>query len=182
MLVVISVLSQLAWAPGKGVKGKDLKDYWEGDLGVSYIPYTKIKEDIDIEMLEDGGMIDEDTMPAWMKEKMERMGKKSIGLPKELSGYMMAADVSNTSGPIDTSQPPPLPGGGLLQPPLLPLVSPFQFNNRLLGMNVPPGIMHNMTNMTNMPNIPIGVPPPNMPAPMMPNQLLGIGSPFQGKM
>ncbi|KAK4883606.1 hypothetical protein RN001_006925 [Aquatica leii] len=59
----------LAWAPGKGVKGKDLKDYWEVDLGVSYIPWSKLKPDIDLEMLEEGGMVDEDTMPAWMKAK-----------------------------------------------------------------------------------------------------------------
>lgn len=154
------------------MKGKDLKDYWEGDLGVSYIPYTKIKEDIDIEMLEDGGMIDEDTMPDWMREKVERMGKKvNMDMPPML--------LATESGPIDTSQPPPLPGTALLQPPpLLPIVSPFQFNNRILGMNVPPGMM---PNITNMPNIPLGVPPPNIAGAMMPNQLLGLGSPFQGK-
>lgn len=77
--LLIIFFFQLAWAPGKGVKGKDLKDYWEGDLGVSYIPYSKIKEDIDLAMLEDGGMIDEDTMPQWMKDKIERMGKKTFG-------------------------------------------------------------------------------------------------------
>lgn len=37
------------------MKGKDLKDYWEGDLGVSYIPYNKLKEDMDLDALEDGG-------------------------------------------------------------------------------------------------------------------------------
>lgn len=47
----------MAWAPGKGVKGKDLKDYWEGDLGVSYIPYNKLKEDMDLDALEDGGKV-----------------------------------------------------------------------------------------------------------------------------
>lgn len=149
-----------------------MKDYWEGDLGVSYIPFSKIKEDIDIEMLEDGGMIDEETMPEWMKEKVERMGKKNnIDVPP----MMMASE----GAPIDTSQPPPLPGAGLLQPPppLLPIVSPFQFNNRLLGMNVPPGMM---PNIPNLPNIPLGVPPPNMTGAIMSNQLLGISSPFQG--
>lgn len=54
---------------------------------------------------------------------------------------------------------------------------------RLLGMNVPPGMMPNLSGMPNMPNIPIGVPPPNMTGPqMMGNSLLGIGSPFQGKL
>lgn len=140
----------MAWAPGKGVKGKDLKDYWEGDLGVSYIPWHKLKPDIDIEMLEDGGMIDEDTMPPWMKAKLSNTASKPA-LP-------------SSSDSVDTSQPPPVPGTGLLQPPpmALPLVSPFQFGNRLLG--IPPGML---------PNVPIGVPPPN---------IMGLGSPFQSQL
>lgn len=145
------------------MKGKDLKDYWEGDLGVSYIPWSKLKPDIDLELLEDGGMIDEDTMPSWMKAKVAEISSK----PSADKG-----DNKDASG-IDTTQPPPVPGAGLLQPPLtLPLVNPFQLNNGLLpvGMNLPPGMM---------PNVPIGVPPPNLPpTPMMNNPLLGIGSPF----
>lgn len=165
---------QLAWAPGKGVKGKDLKDYWEGDLGVSYIPWSKLKPDIDLEMLEEGGMIDEDTMPEWMKNKMAAMSATR----NPNAAYMALTDVTgaNPAPTVDTSQPPPIPGAGLLQPSLtLSLMNPFQFNNRLLG---PVGM--NVTGMM-PPNIPIGVPPPNMPtAAMMPNQLLGLGSPFQG--
>ncbi|XP_068911479.1 SR-related and CTD-associated factor 8 isoform X3 [Tenebrio molitor] len=168
----------LAWAPGKGVKGKDLKDYWEGDLGVSYIPWHKLKPDIDLEMLEDGGMIDEDTMPAWMKAKVAAVTPNkpasitTATVATDSASYMAA--VAETSRPsVDTSQPPPVPGTGLLQPPpmALPLVSPFQFSNRLLGMNIPPGML---------PNVPIGVPPPNISSAMMPNQLVGLGSPFQG--
>ncbi|KAF2892998.1 hypothetical protein ILUMI_13174 [Ignelater luminosus] len=174
----------IAWAPGKGVKGKDLKDYWEVDLGVSYIPWSKLKPDVDIEMLEDGGMIDEDTMPTWLKNKVNQQVTKLIQPPQpplmaneimEVTASSATTVVPSPGTTIDTSQPPPIPGGGILQPPGLPLpiVSPFQLNNRLLsavGMNLPPGIM---------PNVPIGVPPPNMPhGAMMANQLLGIGSPF----
>ncbi|KAJ3640855.1 hypothetical protein Zmor_027391 [Zophobas morio] len=168
----------LAWAPGKGVKGKDLKDYWEGDLGVSYIPWHKLKPDIDLEMLEDGGMIDEDTMPAWMKAKIAASStNKSATVTNPpvssdpSSNFMPISDGSRP--PVDTSQPPPVPGSGLLQPPpmALPLVSPFQFSNRLLGMNIPP---------TMLPNVPIGVPPPNISSALMSNQLVGLGSPFQG--
>ncbi|XP_044760974.1 SR-related and CTD-associated factor 4-like isoform X2 [Coccinella septempunctata] len=157
----------LAWAPGKGVKGKDLKDYWEGDLGVSYIPWSKLKPDLDTEMLEDGGMIDEETMPDWLRAKIEGSGKLQSVAPQ--------ADLTALPATIDTSQPPPMPGAGLLQPPLsLPMVPPFQFNNRLLApnmLNLPPGMM---------PNVPMGVPPPNLQSQLMTNPLLGIGSPFQG--
>lgn len=164
------------------MKGKDLKDYWEGDLGVSYIPWSKLKPDIDLEMLEDGGMIDEDTMPAWMKAKMAQNNTKPTqppllpGLDPTTGTIQLPEGVLPTPATVDTSQPPPVPAGSLLQPPplTLPLVNPFQLNNRLLssvGMNLPPGIM---------PNVPIGVPPPNLTGPLMPNQLLGLGSPFQG--
>ncbi|KAK4871457.1 hypothetical protein RN001_016448 [Aquatica leii] len=161
----------LAWAPGKGVKGKDLKDYWEVDLGVSYIPWSKLKPDIDLEMLEEGGMVDEDTMPAWMKAK-SLIPKLPPANPPIIDNVETIAKVIAPTTTIDTSQPPPMPAGGLLQPPPalpLPLVNPFQLNNRLLGMNLPPGMMP--------PNVPIGVPPPNMPpGAMMANPLLGLGS------
>lgn len=62
----------MAWAPGKGVKGKDWKDYWEVELGVSYIPWSKLANisDHDLEFFEEGGMIDEESMPPWLKSKL----------------------------------------------------------------------------------------------------------------
>ena len=53
----------MAWAPGKGMKGKEYKDYWEAEEGASYIPYAKIANDVDLDLLEEGGTVDEDTMP-----------------------------------------------------------------------------------------------------------------------
>jgi len=63
------LIIQLAWAPGKGVKGKEWKDYWEVELGVSYIPWNKLTNitDQELELLEEGGMIDEDTLPPHLK-------------------------------------------------------------------------------------------------------------------
>ena len=60
---------QLAWAPGKGVKGKEWKDYWEVEHGVSYIPWSKLSRDCDLDALEEGGMVDEETVPEWIKSK-----------------------------------------------------------------------------------------------------------------
>ena len=33
---------QLAWAPGKGMKDKQWRDYWDVDLGASYIPIDRL--------------------------------------------------------------------------------------------------------------------------------------------
>lgn len=51
------------------MKGKEWKDYWEVELGVSYIPWNKLINvtDQDLELLEEGGMIDEDTLPPNLK-------------------------------------------------------------------------------------------------------------------
>lgn len=58
----------MAWAPGKGVKGKEFKEYWEVDLGVSYVPYDRIREDAEfLDLLEEGGFIDEDSLPEHLK-------------------------------------------------------------------------------------------------------------------
>lgn len=49
------------------MKGKEYKDYWEVDQGVSYIPWSKLSRDIDLDLLEEGGMIDEESFPDWLK-------------------------------------------------------------------------------------------------------------------
>lgn len=61
---------KMAWAPGKGFKEyKKLKDFWEVSSGSSYIPYGKIDSSIDYNILEEGGVIDEDSMSMEMKGK-----------------------------------------------------------------------------------------------------------------
>jgi hypothetical protein len=73
--VMFSDFLQLAWAPGKGMKDKDWKDFWEVQDGVSYIPYDRLSKEIDYDYLEDGGVFDEDTVPLWLKgenSKLER--------------------------------------------------------------------------------------------------------------
>lgn len=62
-------LIKMAWAPGKGVKGKELKDFWEVDLGVSYIPLDKLPADVNLLALEEGGVIDKDSLSDSLKEK-----------------------------------------------------------------------------------------------------------------
>ena len=65
---------QLAWAPGKGVKAKEWKDYWEVDQGVSYIPWSKLSSMTDWEALEEGGSFDEETLPSWVRNSAMVLG------------------------------------------------------------------------------------------------------------
>lgn len=129
----------ISWAAGKGVKGKEWKDYFDQTLGVTYIPYGKLTHLTNFESLEEGGMYDEDTMPAWIKEKMKQpvqpTSKEGLMMP---SFFGLPSDVSA----IDTSQPPPN-----AQATLMPTAMPtFPLGARLLMPNV----------------MPLGVPPPNM--------------------
>ncbi|RDD37141.1 Protein SCAF8 [Trichoplax sp. H2] len=54
---------KVAWAPGKGIKGR-FKDCWNVELGVSYIPWSALKDkSVNVEMLEEGGFVDRQTLP-----------------------------------------------------------------------------------------------------------------------
>lgn len=54
------------------MKGKEFKDYWEVEVGCSYVPFHKLitMSSIDLDNLEEGGMIDEETVPDWLRGKL----------------------------------------------------------------------------------------------------------------
>lgn len=61
---LIWFLFQIAWALNKGVK-TEYKQFWDVDLGVSYIPWEKVKVD-DLDGFAEGGMIDQETVNTGM--------------------------------------------------------------------------------------------------------------------
>jgi len=101
---------KMAWAPGKGFKEyKKLKDFWEVETGSSFIPYSKIDENIDFDTLEEGGVIDEDSMSLEMREMRERKQKE-----KEQAAQ------------LDDNQSLPMPCLPLMnQPPPTASIAPF---------------------------------------------------------
>ncbi|KAG1652135.1 Protein SCAF8 [Nymphon striatum] len=104
---------KMAWAPGKGMKGKQYKDYWEVDLGVSCIPYDKIPDDVDLDLLEEGGVFDEDTVPTRIK-----VPGQPVMLPPQLPGFQPGVRFAPVLPPTSTNQliPPSFTGtvvGGL---------------------------------------------------------------------
>ncbi|XP_037953014.1 SR-related and CTD-associated factor 4 isoform X2 [Teleopsis dalmanni] len=180
----------ISWAAGKGVKSKDWKDYWDLDLGVSYIPWSKLDENIDFDSLEEGGMFDEDTMPGWIKDKINHM--KSL---KEKSNEPAAIPTPGSlMFGIDTTQPPPGPPPTAGPPPIIPMV-PGQFSMappiggppRMLG---PMGMA--MPGIPMPPNLVPGMPPPPHAMMMAPNMIppgfppipppVGAGAPLASHM
>ena len=60
--VSADICVQIAWALNKGVK-QEYKQFWDMDLGVTYIPWEKVKLD-DLDGFAEGGMIDQETVNA----------------------------------------------------------------------------------------------------------------------
>lgn len=183
----------ISWAAGKGVKSKEWKDFWDLELGVTYVPWSKLSPDTDFDSLEEGGMFDEDTMPSWMKQKINQA--KNV---KENKATVPTADLT-TAPPvappnllfgIDTTQPPPVAppqhGGPGAPPPALMGMVPGQFQmapplagpppQRMMG---PMGPMnHPLGGMPMPPNMVPGMPPPMMMPPnMMPPGFPSMGGP-----
>ncbi|XP_028293034.1 SR-related and CTD-associated factor 8 isoform X2 [Gouania willdenowi] len=55
-----SKIIKIAWALNKGVK-QEYKQFWDVDLGVTYIPWEKVKMD-DLDGFAEGGIIDQETV------------------------------------------------------------------------------------------------------------------------
>lgn len=142
----------ISWAAGKGVKGKEWKDYWDLDTGISYIPFNKLNNSTDFESLEEGGMFDEDSMPTWLKEKLKSSAQKKEVIPMD-PNQMFQMNMANR---VDTTQPPPITPSGQIMPGM-PMVPPFTMGP-VPRLMTPMGLM--APNL--VPGLSIGVPPPPM--------------------
>lgn len=184
----------ISWAAGKGVKSKEWKDFWDLDLGVTYVPWNKLSPDTDFDSLEEGGMFDEDTMPGWMKQKISQAKNVKENKTTGTAGVDLVAaagaapvGAANLLFGIDTTQPPPVAPVGGPPPPALMGMVPGQFPMAPpLGGPPPPQRMmggmgpmnHPMGAMGMPPNMVPGMPPPMMMPPnMMPPGFPGIGGP-----
>lgn len=61
------VSPQIAWALNKGIKS-ELKQYWDVELGVTYVPWSKTQE-VQLEELKEGGVLDVETLAPGKKPK-----------------------------------------------------------------------------------------------------------------
>ncbi|XP_063826898.1 SR-related and CTD-associated factor 8 isoform X2 [Ostrinia nubilalis] len=120
----------VAWAPGRGVKGREWKDYWEADLGVSYLPWSALQarwalNALSLDALEDGGAVDEDTLPQWLpprilpKAMMENMPMMPAA-PGLLPGAMQPLPAPLGAIPAPAMPPHSLPAALPLGVPRMP--------------------------------------------------------------
>ncbi|XP_021111808.1 splicing factor, arginine/serine-rich 15 isoform X5 [Heterocephalus glaber] len=134
---------KIAWALNKGIKA-DYKQYWDVELGVTYIPWDKVKPE-ELESFCEGGMLDSDTLnPDWK------------GIPKKPENDVAqngGAETSHTEPvspipkPLPVPVPPiPVPAPITVPPPQVP---PHQPGPPVVGALQPPTFTP-----------PLGIPPP----------------------
>ena len=57
------------------MKGAAFKNYWDTDLGISFIPWEKIKSQEELDSVVEGGWIDPATCPPGMKPSTQTKGE-----------------------------------------------------------------------------------------------------------
>ncbi|XP_063677065.1 SR-related and CTD-associated factor 4-like isoform X2 [Bolinopsis microptera] len=169
-------LCKVAWAPGKGCK--EFKEHWNIEKGVTFIPHKNF-EKLKISELEDGGVIEETTLPQGFKlqdakEEEERQAKRkqhaplmSLSIPPSMAVFSMnpnikiPTEIESNSDEEMMDVFPPIP---ILPVPTVPDSAP--------DGSVP----FPMPGMT--PLAPHGVPGWMPPRPAPPGQFQGMAPPF----
>ncbi|XP_078265011.1 SR-related and CTD-associated factor 4 isoform X3 [Rhinoraja longicauda] len=149
---------KIAWALNKGMKA-EYKQFWDVELGVSYVPWDKVKPE-ELERLCEGGMLDNETLcPEWKNitkppaavvetsengstavTQSEEMPPTSIPMPTQMPGVQPMPAVNRLQPPNYSSIPPPTFNPGVPPPPPPPPPPPFMrpgFN----PVQPPPGYM-----------------------------------------
>ncbi|KAM9566524.1 SR-related and CTD-associated factor 4 isoform 3-T3 [Guaruba guarouba] len=133
---------KIAWALNKGIK-PDYKQYWDVELGVTYIPWDKVKPE-DLESFCEGGMLDNETLsPEW-----KGIPKKSENEVAQNGGAEAAHNepVSPIPKALPVPMPVPMPAPITVPPPQVP---PHPSGPPVVGALQPPAF-----------TAPLGIPPP----------------------
>ena len=77
---------QIAWAPGRGVKGPAFRSYWLLEEGVSYVPWSKVKSQKELASLAEGGWIDPATCPTNLEVPVKGAGTVPCRAGPEIAG------------------------------------------------------------------------------------------------
>ncbi|NXT20661.1 SCAF8 protein, partial [Syrrhaptes paradoxus] len=171
-----SKIIKIAWALNKGVK-TEYKQFWDVDLGVSYIPWEKVKLD-DLEGFAEGGMIDQETVNTeWETARSSEAAKentqttqsavmdKSTVVTTQTEAYTQPVTMLQIpvapAVPAVSLVPPAFPVTMSVPPPGYSAIPPPPFLRASFNPSQPPpGYMP--------PPVPPVVPPPVVPPPVVP--------------
>ncbi|NXP06329.1 SCAF8 protein, partial [Thinocorus orbignyianus] len=171
-----SKIIKIAWALNKGVK-TEYKQFWDVDLGVSYIPWEKVKLD-DLEGFAEGGMIDQETVNTeWETARSSEAAKENVQTTQSATVDKSTVITTQTEAytqPVTMLQipvapavpavslvPPAFPVTMSVPPPGYSAIPPPPFLRASFNPSQPPpGYMP--------PPVPPVVPPPVVPPPVVP--------------
>ncbi|TNM84811.1 hypothetical protein fugu_008989 [Takifugu bimaculatus] len=145
---------KIAWALNKGIKS-ELKQFWDVELGVTYVPWSKIRE-VQLEELKEGGVLDVETLaPEWaaarkafeLPEEHNHNGRSEAQHPEEMSVMSVGAPVPQVPPAqqpvvgVGSLQPPGFSGAmGMPQPSFPPGIPPPPFIRPAFNpLQMPPG-------------------------------------------
>ncbi|XP_029327209.1 protein SCAF8 isoform X5 [Mus caroli] len=168
-----SKVIKIAWALNKGVK-TEYKQFWDVDLGVTYIPWEKVKVD-DLDGFAEGGMIDQETVNAeWETVKASEPVKEPVQTAQSPAPVEKESVVTTQAEvfppPVAMLQIPVAPAvpAVSLVPPAFPVSMPVPPP----GFNPipPPPFLRASFNPSQPPPgfMPPPVPPPVVPPPAIP--------------
>ncbi|XP_046907800.1 SR-related and CTD-associated factor 4 [Hypomesus transpacificus] len=159
---------KIAWALNKGIRSEH-KQYWDVELGVTYIPWAKIKQD-QLDGLREGGMLDVDTLsPEWRAvqnnlEEPEESAQNGRFEPMQTEEIPLGPGAA----PAQVPQGPPMVGVGSHAPPAFPGPMGIPPPSFPPGGPPPPPFMRPGFNPMQMPpgfpppgGMPLGPPPPS---------------------
>uniref|UniRef100_K7FN53 SR-related CTD associated factor 8 n=1 Tax=Pelodiscus sinensis TaxID=13735 RepID=K7FN53_PELSI len=171
-----SKIIKIAWALNKGVK-TEYKQFWDVDLGVSYIPWEKVKLD-DLDGFAEGGMIDQETVNTeWETVRSAEAVKENIQTTQSATVDKNTAVTTQTEAytqPVTMLQIPVTPAvpAVSLVPPAFPVtmsVPPPGYS----GLPPPPFLRASFNPSQPPPGFmppPVPpVPPPVVPPPVVPS-------------
>ncbi|KAM9782304.1 SR-related and CTD-associated factor 4 isoform 1-T1 [Syngnathus typhle] len=153
---------KIAWALNKGIKA-DLKQFWDVELGVTYVPWSKVREE-QLEELKEGGILDGDTLaPDWITA---RKALENPQVPTHNGGAeSQQPEDAHLMAPHPPTQVPPMLGMSSVPPPGFPANMSMPPPSFPPGMPPPPFMRPGFNPM----QMPPGFPPPGpMPLSMPP--------------
>ncbi|XP_041073330.1 SR-related and CTD-associated factor 8 isoform X2 [Carcharodon carcharias] len=168
-----SKIIKIAWALNKGVK-PEYKQFWDVDLGVTYIPWEKLKLD-DLEGFSEGGMIDQETVNSEWESRNSESVKENVLQPVTTENTQPTSQGETftqavTMLPVQIPVTPTVSAIGMVQPPAFPVsmsIPPPGFNPTI----PPPPFLRHSFNPSQPP--PGYLPPP----PVVPPPVVGPSIP-----
>lgn len=161
---------KIAWALNKGIKA-DYKQYWDVDQGVTYIPWSKIKEE-ELEEIKEGGALDIDSLASeWSTTRQALESSEEVTHNGRTDAQLEEAQVVPVITPsVPPVQVPPAQPAvvavGAVHSPMFP--GPMTMPLPSFPTSIPPPFLRPGFNPLHMP--PGFLPPGAMPLASLPSK------------